>query len=371
MKKLLMVLLAAVAVFGSCASGEKYLITGEWKGGDGNVVYLSQKIDKDSYEALDSAVVANGVFTLEGRSPIDRRTLTILNHKDEILLDGQPLRVVVTTKDRVVKGETKTRVITEITGSGEQDVLKKAKELEIGSGMLQFGMMMSISQVKDDSLKVDSVYRKMTAMKEDHAEKIRSFIESNADSYAITYMISDFMVNNSPLSDVERYYELLTPRVKQSNPGRLLKQKIELLRRIAVGGTAFDIELPAPDGSLLKLSSLRGKYVLVDFWASWCKPCLAEAPNVKEVYEKYHDKGFEVYGISLDSKKDLWVNAIEKHGLHWLHVSSLKGWKCPVAAQYNVTGIPKTFLLDPEGRVIDVDLRGEKLKEKIASLFDK
>jgi peroxiredoxin len=366
-----MTLLVAAAVICACTPGEKYQISGEWKGGDGNVVYLSKKTDKEHYENIDSATVVDGAFSLEGKSPIDRRTLIILNSKDNIILDGQAIHVVVTTRSKEVKGEIKTFADTEITGSREQEILQEAQKLEIQKGFLSFGMIFSISQVKDDSLKVDSIYREMTAAKEAHDAEIRQFIESNTDSYAITYMLSDFIAKDYPLSDVEQYYEKLTPRIRESNPGKLLKQKIELLRHINVGGTALDIELPAPDDALLKLSSLRGKYVLIDFWASWCGPCLAEAPNVKEIYEKYRDRGFEVYGVSLDSKKDLWIKAIEKHGLNWLHVSSLEGWNCPAAAQYNVTGIPKTFLLDPDGRIIDTDLRGEKLKEKIASIFNK
>jgi peroxiredoxin len=367
-----MLLLVAAAISGACTSGEKYQISGEWKNGDGNVVYLSQKSDKDHYEHLDSAVVANGVFNLEGKLPaVDRRTLIILNHKDNIILDEQTIRVVVNSRIKEVKGEMKTYIDTEITGSKEQEILQEGQKLEFQKGFLSFGMMFSISQVKNDSLKVDSIYRKMTKEKEAHDVKIRQFIESNTDSYAITYIISDFIAKDYPLSDVEQYYEKLTPRIKESHPGKLLKQKIELLHHINIGGAALDIDLPSPDGTLLKLSSLRGKYVLVDFWASWCGPCLAEAPNVKEIYEKYHDKGFEVYGVSLDSKKDPWIKAIAKHGLNWVHVSSLKGWDCPVAAQYNVTGIPKTFLLDPNGRIIDVHLRGEELKEKMALIFNK
>lgn len=124
-------------------------------------------------------------------------------------------------------------------------------------------------------------------------------------------MIGDFIAREYPFEDVERYYNNLTPEVKASYPGQLLKEKMTSLRSINVGGIAPDIDLVAPDGKHVKLSSLRGKYVLLDFWASWCGPCLAEVPNVKAVYEQYKDKGFEIYGVSLDDKKDAWVNAIE------------------------------------------------------------
>lgn len=121
---------------------------------------------------------------------------------------------------------------------------------------------------------------------------------------------------------------------------------------------------------MLKLSSLRGKYVLLDFWASWCGPCLGEMPNVKHLYAKYHKKGLEIYGVSLDDKADKWKAAIAKHELKWNHVSSLKGWNCPVAKEYNVTGIPRMYIIDPSGRIIAQDLRGEDLANKMAELFD-
>ena len=130
--------------------------------------------------------------------------------------------------------------------------------------------------------------------------------------------------------------------------------------------------VPAPDGTEISLSSLRGKVVLIDFWASWCGPCLREAPNVRKVYQKYHEKGFEVLGVSLDeaSKREAWLLAIDKHQLTWLQGSTLKGWQCPVAKLYNVTAIPAMFLLDREGRIVATNARGEKLEEEVAKLCE-
>lgn len=109
--------------------------------------------------------------------------------------------------------------------------------------------------------------------------------------------------------------------------------------------------------------------MLVDFWASWCGPCRKEIPNLKMIYEKYKDRGFEIYSVSLDDKREAWITAIAELDLPWVHVSPLKGWDCPVAKRYHVTGIPKMFLLDPEGKIVAVDLRGEDLEKKVDSFF--
>ena len=120
---------------------------------------------------------------------------------------------------------------------------------------------------------------------------------------------------------------------------------------------------------MLSLYSLRGHIVLLDFWASWCGPCLREVPNVKKIYDKYHSKGLEILGVSLDDKQKAWVNAIQNKELNWKHVSSLKGWDCPVAKLYNVTGIPRMYIIDENGTIIAQDLRGEALTKKMDELF--
>lgn len=122
-------------------------------------------------------------------------------------------------------------------------------------------------------------------------------------------------------------------------------------------------------GKHVTLSSLRGKYVLVDFWASWCGPCRKENPNVVAAYQKYHDKGFEILGVSLDDKKNLWEKAINADKLSWYHVSDLKGWRNQAAGLYMVKSVPSSFLLDKDGKIIAKNLRGEALHRKLAELL--
>ncbi len=146
---------------------------------------------------------------------------------------------------------------------------------------------------------------------------------------------------------------------------------VELEGKTAIGATAPDIALPDPEGNIRKLSSLKGKIVLIDFWASWCGPCRKENPNVVNIYNKYHDKGFEVFSVSLDKDKTSWLNAIAKDNLSWPnHVSDLKYWSSAGAQAYGVNSIPCTFLLDKKGRIVAKRLRGEELENKVKELCE-
>ena len=147
--------------------------------------------------------------------------------------------------------------------------------------------------------------------------------------------------------------------------------QVESMKATAIGQPAPDIALPDPSGKIIKLSSLRGKYVLVDFWAKWCGPCRQENPNVVRVYNKYKDKGFTVFGVSLDRRKEDWLQAIEQDGLTWTHVSDLKYWQSDAAKLYNINSIPFSVLVDPNGIIIDKNLRGAALERKLAEVIDK
>ncbi len=177
--------------------------------------------------------------------------------------------------------------------------------------------------------------------------------------------VSAEMPNSSYASQIAGYYNQLVMQQQFQAQADAAGGKLD------IGALAPEISQPSPDGVNIPLSSLKGKIVLIDFWASWCGPCRAENPNVVALYNKYKDKGFTIYSVSLDQKKDAWVNAIAADGLAWPnHVSDLKGWNAAPAATYGVSAIPQTYLLDETGSIIAKNLRGASLENKLAELLD-
>jgi len=152
---------------------------------------------------------------------------------------------------------------------------------------------------------------------------------------------------------------------------KIMEDKVERFKKVAIGATAPAISLPDANGTMKTLDDLKGKYTLLDFWASWCSPCLLQVPDLKEAYDKYHEKGFEIIGVSVDSKGDRWKRSIEKYEMNWPHISDLKGWKSEAAAEYNVTFIPFNMLIAEDGKILAKNLHSKALQGKLEELFSR
>lgn len=370
----LCILLSAVSM---TVAQVPYQIKGTWDNGTGKTVYLQKYITADSLQTVDSVKVAQDFsFSLKGQVKEEQR-MTIScspRNKAEIFVNTTPLQVTIrekTVTDK--KGRTRNTCQIAVKGGREQEVLKSGETLSTTASFFQLGKMITLSQALDskDTTAIDSAKYKVAMIDSLITRSVQNYMDSTRNDITSTYFFERYLMTNQTLDEVQAFYDNLTDRVKKSAPGLALKQKMEDMQQVNIGGMAPNFELTTPDGKKLSLYDLRGHIVLLDFWASWCGPCLAEVPNLKAIYEKYHGKGLEILGVSLDEKEAAWKGAIERKGLTWQHVSSLKGWKCPVAQRFKVTGIPRMYIIDAEGKIIAQDLRGEKLAEKMDELFTK
>lgn len=330
----------------ACRSEQKWQITGEWKEGEGKMVYLMKGRGNDA-KAVDSVEIRQGKFHLEGSlERMDRYTLKVGRFQREVFLDAQPIVAYFAPSKY-----DSTKMALAVKGSPEQEMLARGDEYMMNR------MMFALFRVaKEELAKYDA--------------SMVSVVDSNLRLHTTALFLTDMLQTEYPFAELVRQCESLSPEVKASWMGRELAEKVAAEKQIRVGGTAPEIALTDPQGKTRSLSELRGKWVIVDFWASWCGPCRKKFPELKALYDAYHAAGLEVYGVSLDDKKEAWTMAIADLELPWLHVSSLKGWDCPVAKTYRVTGIPKMFLLNPQGVIVGVDLPEQELKEKLDALLN-
>ena len=367
-------LMMCCLLWGTAYSQITYDITGVWENGAGRTIRVRTLEDGNvEGEFLDSVVVADdGTFALRGE--VNKKKCAMLmsakNGFRTIFLDGKPLRLTIKESEYSYKNP-----------SGPYVLENETRDQAAAQAMIQFwsddyirnfslgGLGISLKRA-DTRQKRDSIAQEIERVAKEQRDQMEAFLKSYSDSDVAPFFIEVNMLRMMSLEQIAAFYDRFTDRVKQTEKGKEMGERIAQLKRLAPGSPAPEFELTTPDGGKLALKDLRGHIVLIDFWASWCGPCMDEMPNVKAIYEKYHDRGLEIVGVSMDNNKANWERAIERAGLVWHHVSSLKGMnRCPVAKLYQVVAIPKLYIIGKDGKIIAKDLRGEELREKIDELF--
>ncbi|GMQ34984.1 TlpA disulfide reductase family protein [Algoriphagus taiwanensis] len=361
-------MIASLSLF-SCGGGEtstdgKVQVSGKIGNAPEGMVILSQFTDSRP-KVLDTLDVnAQGEFSYE----LEVNTPTFY----ELNLYGQrSVRLALLDEDVSVSYNFNEPSSLVIEGSKDSQEMLKIETLmeEYQLAVNQLNERYYEAMGNNDTEAIKQIQTEALKLESDQAEKVKAMISSMGDSFAPLAAVG--LLN--PKNDFPFIDELIA-KLNDLYPGTSsimqMKQQLDELRALSVGQPAPEIELPNPDGKLVKLSDLRGKYVLIDFWAAWCKPCRQENPNVVRLYNQYKDKGFEVFGVSLDRTKEDWVKAIAEDQLTWTQVSDLKYFNSVAAETYQIQAIPATYMIDPDGKIIAKDLRGPSLENKLAELFD-
>jgi peroxiredoxin len=369
--KIFLLALAGLFFVSACNNNQnsnKYTIKVKLSGlKDNSVLVLQQRTDK-GFEVVDTAKVVDDalVFT----APIDQPNLVYITSS---AFRGA-IPVFAEAGEIQVIGSLDSLAKTQVSGSKSHDFFVKInKSLANYDKIWQdfyFGPYRAMSKA-DQALnedKINGLY--------DSAQNLKAhFLETElikSGNEAATPVLTLSNIDAMDVDACQAIYDKLSPEVLKSGASKRLADRIAIIKRTAVGQKLIDFTMNDTLGNPVTLSEYaKGKYVLVDFWAAWCAPCRGENPNVVANYKKYHDKGFTVLGVSFDQKKENWEKAIHDDGLLWEQVSDLKGWNNAAGKLYGIQSIPQNILLSPEGIIIERNLRGSALSEKLAELFDK
>lgn len=327
-------------------------------------VQLRQFENNRQVASYDLEVDANGHFAYS--LALSQPTLFQLGvnnlHQILMVLHNEDVEITVDGLDPGVAPETE--------GSSDTDYLEEIMQIAATNQELQVSLQERFLAAKNanDQEAINQLMLEGQAGMDTMEQALISLLTEKGPSLSAIQAMQ-YISERPNLDFLENFAEKMLAVLPSDAMVKGWYDRIQLLAATKVGASAPDLQYPTPTGETFGLSQLKGKYVLIDFWASWCGPCRAENPNLVNAYNIYKDQGFTVLGVSLDQNGEKWVDAIAQDGLVWDQVSDLGGWRSQAAAQYGVSAIPANFLVDPEGKIIATDLRGPALHTKLQEIF--
>ena len=360
-----------------------YKITGEASGVyNGIRVYLKEKVEnrgRSRYVIKDTAIVINEMFEfkgtydnellwyLEGNSMLGNLPLVITNDHVKIDLNKDNMEESLIRNSKVNEAISKLENNRKKLIQRRRDLFTEYKEKKDKNASYKVEFGKTLKGVTDSINYLD-----------------KKFISENKDNIYCLDLIKKLRKSNITIENINKLFNDLNSKVKINPTGLKLKneidieiEKVKMLQKVSIGKIAPEFKAKNPDGEIVSLSDVKGKYTLIDFWAAWCGPCRKENPNLLEVYNNFNSKGFDIISISLDGRrgktegKKAWIDAIDKDGIGaWYHISNLDYFKCEIAKTYGVTSIPSSFLIDEKGKIIAKNLRGKSLQNKLKQLFE-